>query len=177
MTPYTPQYNIATTNITPSKTVVGQGYSMSINVTVENQGDFPETFSVTTYYDDTPIETKTVTNLPPSEDTTINFTWNTIGVAKGEYTISAYATPVLGETDTADNTLEDGTVKVTVPGDADGDGEVDTVDLSMLGRAWDTSEAEPHNELLGTDWNPNCDFNGDTKIKAEDISVMGAHWG
>jgi len=40
-------HDVAVTNITPSKTVVGQGYSMPINVTVENQGDYTETFNVT----------------------------------------------------------------------------------------------------------------------------------
>jgi len=70
----------------------------------------------------------------------------------------------------------DGTVIVKKPGDVNGDGKVDTVDLSMLGRAWDTSEAEPHNELLGTDWNPNCDFNDDTVIGTADLSVMGKYW-
>jgi len=47
----------------------------------------------------------------------------------------------------------------------------------MLGRAWDTSEAEPHNELLGTDWNPNCDFNCDGKTQTTDLSIMGIYWG
>jgi hypothetical protein len=69
------------------------------------------------------------------------------------------------------------TFEVKVLGDANGDGKVGTVDLSMLGRAWDTSEAEPHNELLGTDWNPNCDFNDDTVIGAPDLSILGKYWG
>jgi hypothetical protein len=47
------QYGIADiniTNVTPCKAVVGQGYPVSINVTVENQGDSTESFNVTAYY-------------------------------------------------------------------------------------------------------------------------------
>jgi hypothetical protein len=42
--------DIACTDVTPSKTVVGQGYSLNINVTVENQGDSTETFGVVAPY-------------------------------------------------------------------------------------------------------------------------------
>jgi len=70
-----------------------------------------------------------------------------------------------------------GFIKVTLPGDANGGCKVGTVDLSMLGGAWDTSEAEPHNELLGTTYDPACDFNGDKKIGTADLSIMGTYWG
>jgi hypothetical protein len=42
-------HNVAITSIVPSKTVVGQGYSTNVNVTVANQGDYTETFDVTLY--------------------------------------------------------------------------------------------------------------------------------
>jgi len=42
--------DVAVTNVTPSKTIVGQDYCMSINVTVQNQGGTTETFNVTAYY-------------------------------------------------------------------------------------------------------------------------------
>ena len=40
-------HDVAVTNVAPSKTVVGQGFSATINVTVANQGDYTETFNVT----------------------------------------------------------------------------------------------------------------------------------
>jgi len=39
-------HDIAVTNVTPLKTIVGQGLCMNINVTVANQGDFEETFNL-----------------------------------------------------------------------------------------------------------------------------------
>ena len=43
------------------------------------------------------------------------FSWNTTDVPGGYYTISANATIVPGETDTADNNFIDGTITVTSP--------------------------------------------------------------
>jgi hypothetical protein len=120
-------HDMTVTNVTPSKTVVGQGYSLNINVTAANQGNFTETFDVTLYVGDW-NETRTI-YLPNGTSTILTFTWNTTGFTKGNYTIWAYAWPVPGETDTDDNTLIDGWVVVTWPGDFDGDSDVDEEDL------------------------------------------------
>jgi hypothetical protein len=42
-------HDIAITNVTPYKTIIGQGYSAKVNVTVANQGNYPETFNVSAY--------------------------------------------------------------------------------------------------------------------------------
>ena len=63
------------------------------------------------------IGTGTVTGMPSGSSTPLFFTWNTTGIAYGNYTISAYALPVPGETDTADNSLTDGLVLITKVGD------------------------------------------------------------
>jgi outer membrane protein assembly factor BamB len=42
-------HDVAVTNVASSKTVVGQGFSAFINVTVANQGGYTETFNVTAY--------------------------------------------------------------------------------------------------------------------------------
>jgi len=107
----TEAYNTATTNVMPLKTVVGQGCSMNVNVTVVNKGDFTETFDVTLYANTTTIETRQIT-LTSLNSTTITYTWNTTDFAKGNYTLWAYAEPVQGETDITDNTFIDGTVVV-----------------------------------------------------------------
>ena len=115
MNPWTPP-DIAVMNVASSKSIMVQGFILGINVTATNQGNTTETFNVTAYYDDTPIETKTVANLPSGEETTISFTWNTTGVEEGDYTISAKANVIPGETDTTDNTKVDGTIIILSPG-------------------------------------------------------------
>jgi len=116
-----PGHDVAIKDVTPSKTFVGQNYSLSIRITAKNYGNFTENFNITAYANLTVIGTLTNTTLTRGSSTTITFTWSTTGFAKGNYTISAYAAPVLGETDTADNTLIGGWVLVTAPGDVNGD--------------------------------------------------------
>jgi len=105
-------HDVAVVSVTPSPTEVTAGDSVSISVVVKNNGTVAETFNVTAYYDNTAIDTKTATNLAPSATITLTFTWDTTDVAIGEYTISANASVVEGETYTDDNTLIDGTVKI-----------------------------------------------------------------
>jgi hypothetical protein len=170
-------HDIAVTDVTPSKTVVGQGYSLNINVTVENQGDFTETFNVTVYANATSITTQTVT-LTSGNSTTITFTWNTTGFAKGNYSMSAYATPVENETYTADNTLVDGWVFVTIPGDVNGDKRVNILDCILIanhfGHAGGDGHAPGSKEWLDC---VNCDINSDTRTNVLDCIVLSNNFG
>jgi parallel beta-helix repeat protein len=167
MNPYTP-HNIAITNVVPSKNVVGQGYCTSINITIANQGNTPETITVTTYANTTTLQTN-ILALENNASTTITLTWNTTGFAYGYYTIWAYALPVLGELNKTDNTLMDGTVLVTVPGDVSGDCLCDMLDISILA---DKFLTQPPNPL----YDPNCDINNDGIIDMADISIAIDHF-
>jgi hypothetical protein len=163
-------HNIAVTRVKPSKNIVAQGYSVFINVTVENQGDYTETFTVTAYADKTIIATLTKITITSGNSTTITLTWNTTGVAKGNYTISAYAHPVPSETDTADNVAEAAdTVLVTVPGDVSGDRVCDMLDISILIDKFMTTPSDPT-------WDPNCDINSDNSVDMLDISIAIDHF-
>ena len=95
-----PVHDVALTSIAPPKTVVGQNYGINISVTVQNLGDFLQTFNVTLYANTTAIGNVTVTNLPNVTFALITFVWNTSGYSYGNYSISAHAWPVSGETDT-----------------------------------------------------------------------------
>jgi len=157
------RHDVAVVGVHPWKTIVGQGFSMHINVTVTNQGDFTETFNVTVYANTTAIQTKTLT-LTSQNSTTITFTWNTSGFVKGNYTIWAYAWPVAGETDKADNTFTDGWVIVTIPGDVNGDHIVDISDLVITVGAIPSAPGWPN-------WNPNADINGDGVCDVSDLVI------
>ena len=133
-------HDVGITSVTTSKNIVGQGYTASINVMIFNYGNDTENFNVTAYANTTAIQTKTLT-LTSGNSTTLTFTWNTSGFAKGNYTISAYAWPVPGEVDTEDNNRADGSILVTKVGDFGGgvppaffdcDGSVDGKDLALF---------------------------------------------
>jgi hypothetical protein len=162
-------YDVAISDITLSKTVVGQGYGLSINVTVVNQGNFTETFNVTLYANAIPIGSQTVNNLPNKTFIILTFTWNTTAWEKGNYTISAYASPVLGETDTTDNTLIDGWIILTIPGDVNGDFKVDGKDVAMIAKAFNANPEEPL-------WNPNADIDNDLKVDGKDIAIAAKYY-
>jgi hypothetical protein len=116
------------------------------------------------------IGTQTVT-LESGASTTLTFTWNTTGFDKGNYTISAYAWPVPGETDIEDNTLTDGWVIVTIPGDViEPYFKVDMGDIVTLCDAFGSKIGQPK-------YNPNYDINCDGKISMDDIMIAVEHFG
>jgi len=163
-------HNIATTNITTFKTVVGQGYSLNINVTVANQGYREETFNVTLYANATSIASQTVT-LTNGKHTTITFTWNTTGFAKGNYTISAVADTVPEESDTADNThIAEEQVCISIAGDLDCDRDVDLYDAVKLLTHYGAKADQPL-------YDGNCDIDGDGDIDLYDAVKLLTQYG
>jgi len=162
-------HDIAVTNINPLKTIIGQSYTMHINVTIENQGDLTETFNMTLYANITAINQTEIT-LSSGTSTTITLIWNTTGFAKGNYTISAYAWPVPGEVDTADNTFTNGWIKVVIVGDVNGDGVVDIYDLILVASAFGSN-------ISSQTYNPNADINDDHLIDIYDLIIVASHFG
>jgi hypothetical protein len=167
-------HDVAVTKVTPLKTIVGQTLPCRINVTVENQGTVTETFDVTTYATTMPpgitIEEKTIVNLLPSEIRNVTFRWNTTGVSKGNYTISAIADTVPGETDTADNTCTDGIVKIVMIGDVDANGKVEIKDFALMAKSYGANYPDPR-------YNANYDLDDNGKIEIKDFSIAAKNYG
>ncbi|MFH1338990.1 MAG: S8 family peptidase [Candidatus Omnitrophota bacterium] len=90
-----------------------QGDIVSVVVSVANQGDYDESFTVTLTdaTDSAVIGTPQSVLLPAKGTADLTFSWNTAGASIGEHILTAAASTVSGETDTADNTM---TVTVTV---------------------------------------------------------------
>ncbi len=112
-------HDVAITEVTASPNSVAVGEPVSIDVTVANEGDFPETFDVTTYWNIGALHGvigTNVTSLDGGTSTLLQLTWSTEGICTGIYTISAEASVVLDESYTADNTLIDGEVTVNATG-------------------------------------------------------------
>lgn len=102
---------VISANVSTTRVYVGQ--PVQISVTVKNNGDYAETFSVTTYYDSNVIGTQAVNNLPAVSQSTLTFTWDTTGVEPDiTYTTKAEAASVPGETNLTNNVFIDGSVTV-----------------------------------------------------------------
>jgi parallel beta-helix repeat protein len=156
--------------ILPLKTVVGLGFRLHINVFVMNYGDYSEVFNVTVYANITVIDTITNITLASGSSVVLNLTWDTTGFAKGNYTISAYAWPVQGETDTEHNWFTNGQVRVVTSGDVDGDGIVSMKDIytELVLRFM----RKPRD--LG--YSANSDINDDGIINMKDIYIAIIHF-
>jgi len=165
----TTEYDIGITEVAPSKTDVGQGYSLPINITVLNYGAYTETLNLTLYANATFIELQTIT-LTNGTSTTLTFTWNTTGFAKGNYTLWSYAEPVQGETFTSDNNSTDGWVTVTILGDVNGDFKCEGKDIAIIAKAYGTRAGE-------AGYVPNADINDDGRIDGKDIAVSAKYYG
>jgi hypothetical protein len=168
-------HDVAVTNVKTPKDgckpmpTVGDNSFVKVNVTVLNEGNFTETFNVTLYANSTVVDTQTVSGLASGAQTALIYSWNVTGWTYGNYTISAYAVPVLGETDTADNTYTAGVIKVVIPGDINGDGTVDIYDAILLAGAYNTVPASPK-------WNPNADLKADDVIDIYDAIILANHY-
>jgi hypothetical protein len=165
----TPYHDVGISMGELEKTVVGEGYSVKINVSVKNKGFFAETFNVAVYANSAIIHTQTV-NLNAGESTKITISWNTAGFPKAQYTIRAYATPVSGEIRTFDNTYTVGSITVSIIGDVDGDFDVDIFDLVKITSCYGKKRGDPA-------YNPNSDINGDGIVTIFDVVLCTSHYG
>lgn len=108
-------HDIAIVDVHPSRTWVYAGEDLQIAVIIRNFGHFTESFNVTLHYNihTTPQTIGVINeNLEPLESKTIQFTWDTTNVSKGNYTLSALADEVVGEENTENNLFVDGIVEI-----------------------------------------------------------------
>jgi hypothetical protein len=69
-----------------------------------------------------------------------------------------------------DNTLIGGQVKVTLPGDVDGDQDVDIFDIVKMGGVYGVSTPDPRYSSL-------CDIDNDGDIDIFDIVIAAGNYG
>jgi hypothetical protein len=106
--------DLAVTNVVPALTLVTQGSTDNINVTVKNLGSMSETnFNASAYYNTTLIGTTTIASLASNASTTVTIPWNTTGVPAGNYTIIGKCTILPFDINITNNVYTDGTVQVT----------------------------------------------------------------
>jgi parallel beta-helix repeat protein len=97
-------HDVVITDLTTSSTLVNQGETVNVSVTVANHGAYTETLNITLYANSTTIAS-TISTLEHVDFATTYFVWNTTNFANGNYTLNAKILPVTGEVDTTNNDL------------------------------------------------------------------------
>ena len=151
------------------KTVVPEGYSkqLFINFTIANHGQQAETTNFTLHSE--MLHYNTTLTLQGNENLLLVFALNVSELAKGNYSISATIMPVQGETITADNGYTENLV-ITIPGDVDGDFDVDIFDIVRITNAYAT-------KIGDLKFNPQSDLDGDGVITIFDVVICASHYG
>ena len=171
-----PYHDVSLVNMMPSKTVVGQGFPVSINVTVENQGFYTENLNITAYADlvvppvgnEITIGRQVVFNLQIGEARNVTFRWDTVDLAKGNYTLNAVIDALPDDVDLADNIYTSGIVTIVVVGDIIPDGTIDIFDLVAVA-TWFGSHVPPAPS--------NSDIIEDKLIDIYDLVTVAIHYG
>jgi hypothetical protein len=140
-----------------------------VNVTFENRGQKIESFNTITSANSTVIDSEPIAVAMVNR--TLVLKWNTTSFVYGNYTMSAYAEPLLEETFILDNTFTLNIAShVGVPGDVSGsmpgvyDGTTNIKDVQYLIFQFGTFP-------VSAKWNPNADINGDSKVDMRDIAI------
>jgi hypothetical protein len=160
---------LAITAIASPKTLLVLGSTTTVNVTVENHGAYDETFNLVLYTNATVIDTSSV-SLAAGNSTLVIFTWNTTDYGYGRHIISAHVAPVPGETNTTDNTLTLGTIRVSILGDIDGDFDVDILDVVTVTIIYGSRRGDPV-------YKPAADLNNDGVINIFDVVTCTRNYG
>lgn len=162
--------DVAVTNVSSLKSVVGQGYIGNFTAVVENQGNSTENFNVTIYANGSTVGFLTF-SLASGATEPRPFIWNTSGYVYGNYTMLLAADVIPGETDTADNNFTCPIpIHVGVPGDISGptqgvyDGTVNMRDIQYMINHFNTFSTSPN-------WDPNADVNNDGTVNMRDITT------
>ena len=155
-----------------NSTVIAQNVTFNVNITVVNEGTAPETFTLTLYWNTTHVINSTTVSLSVGETKVVHFLWNTTGYQRyAYYKLSAYATPVPGEVDTADNNYVDPRdILITYPGDIDGNKKVEILDIASIAVLFGVNYPDPR-------YDPNCDLNCDGKIDILDVAMAAINFG
>jgi len=136
-----PTWDVAITRVTANPFNVKPDSSMTIIVSIENQGEKLATCKLYLYANTSLISLEQTTS---SSGKTVNvtLTWFPID-AYGLYTLSCSVSICPGELNISNNNLTDGTVYVSIPGDVDGNGKVQIEDIVAIAEAYGSFSSHP----------------------------------
>jgi hypothetical protein len=106
------RHDIEVANVAPLSYAVYIGQVLDVNVTIRNKGTQTESTTIYLYYDSEVAGIWNISGIQAEDQQSRILRWDTTNVPEGNYTISAFAVPIEGEENIADNTLVDGRVRI-----------------------------------------------------------------
>lgn len=161
----TATHDIAILSVLPTKNVERQGYNATICVSLENRGNFPETFMVYTF-----CGCHQYITLPIAGSITINYTFKTATLPCGKCRPWAYVPPCFGDGDPANNIFIGEIFTVTFLTDITQDCKVNILDIARAARAFGSDPQNPR-------WDADCDIKADYRINILDIVAIALDFG
>jgi hypothetical protein len=145
--------------------------SLGIIVTVQNNGGYAN-FNVTAYCNSIANGTQNIVLAAGAEEN-LTFSWNIPSLpgypsnksAAWPYPTYVFSAKITGTNNTYVNPTP---FIVKWPGDANGDGKVDSIDLSVLAHSW-------YAKVGSSNYNAQADFNIDGVVNSIDLSIL-SHW-
>jgi hypothetical protein len=144
----------------PCKTVIGKGYNLPLNLTITNAGYLSQIPHIIIYANTTIIGTETNINLTNGTPTTFSLTYNTDSLSLGNYSLATFPSgpatfyPIV----------------LTIPGDIDGNFQVQLADLVILAR---TYGSKPNDAK----WNADADIDSNSAVGLPDLVILANHYG
>ena len=173
--PVTPIHDVAVVSISAPSSAT-QGTLVNIGVTVKNEGNQPESFTVTVT-DETDLVAigSQAVSLSAGTSTILSFAWNTLSSTLGNHTIKAGASVVTGETDTADNVK---TVIVTINPPDTTPPIISNIQISSITQnsatiIWTTNELSNSVVRYGTSTPPTTTVSNANLVTSHSITLTG----
>lgn len=157
-----------------SLTEIYSDWIVNVTITIKNLGGpNPETFNVKLSYNETLIQTRLISNLPPWPNgvISITITWNTTGLTPYvRYILKAEADILEGETNTGNNVRTILINKVKMLGDVNGDKKINIYDIVSVASIYKSKPGDPK-------WNVQADLKRDNKIDIYDVVIACTRYG
>ena len=169
--------DVGITSISLSRNWAFPGMLVNLNVSIENFSEYSESFNVLIYGNQTVIATHSIINMPSKTKLTLTFIWNTTGLKTcNNFVIKAETSMIQYEYNLTNNIFIDGTVKIRVLGDINGDDQTEARDLAIVAKAFGSYPGHPR-------WNPDADITSekclvpDNYIDVRDLAIVCKNFG